>query len=257
MNIVLTNDDGINCEGLVKFAEALRRGTRHRILVIAPDANRSGVSHSISLGSPLRVVSQGEDTWVCSGTPADCAVVAILGGLRVKPDLVVSGINAGPNLGTDIVYSGTAAAARQAALHGIPAIAFSLAGLIRPLYWDMAVAFAAEQLDALAGLWAEDTFLNVNIPNIPGPPGEAVRTFPSVRRYNDGLAVFTAPNTDSYYFVKPGEIDTEPEPGSDWDAVSRNRVSLSPVFIHPVVRRDLCPGVPEHNAAAPRPGKGK
>jgi 5'-nucleotidase len=257
MNIVLTNDDGISCEGLVKLAGALRGETSHRVFVIAPDANRSGVSHAISLGGPLRVVSQGEDTWVCSGTPADCVIVATLGGLSVKPDLVISGINAGPNLGTDIVYSGTAAAARQAALHGIPAIALSLAGLTRPLYWDMAVAFAVEQLDTLRDLWVEDAFLNVNIPNVPAAPGEMVHTFPALRRYNDELVVFAAPSRDSYYFVKPGDIDTESEPGSDWDAVFRNRVSLSPIFIHPVVRRDVCPGVPEHNAVSPRPGKGK
>ncbi|MDR2110885.1 MAG: 5'/3'-nucleotidase SurE [Spirochaetaceae bacterium] len=252
MNILLTNDDGINCEGLIKFAEALRRG-RSRILVVVPDSNRSGVSHSLSLSGPVRLVRHGEDTWLCSGTPADCVLAASLGGLPVKPDLVLSGINAGPNIGTDIIYSGTAAAARQAALQGIPAIAFSLAGMAEPLYWDPAVAFAVEKLDKLIGYWAEDVFLNVNLPNIPDIPGDMIITFPSRRHYFDDIVIFTAPNGHNYNFIKGGPIVTEPEAGSDWDAVSRNHVSVSPVFVHPVVRGDLCAGAPGHSAAKPRP----
>jgi 5'-nucleotidase len=239
MNILLTNDDGIDCEGLTKFAAALREQGRRRILVIAPESNRSGVSQSISLGGPLRLLRRGEDTWSCSGTPADCVMAGTLGGLPVMPDLVLSGINAGPNLGTDLIYSGTAAAARQAALHGIPGIALSLAGMPpEPLLWDGAVSFAVERLDEFAGLWRKDTFLNINIPNIPGAPLGILTTFPAVRRYNDSLVFFTAPDGGDYCFVKGGAIITEPEPGSDFDAVSRNYASLSPVFIHPVVRRD-------------------
>jgi 5'-nucleotidase len=155
------------------------------------------------------------------------------------PDLVLSGINAGPNLGTDLIYSGTAAAARQAALHDIPSIALSLTGMPpEALLWDGAVAFAVEKLEELAGFWRKDTFLNINIPNISGRPLGMLTTFPAVRRYNDSLVFFTAPDGSDYCFVKGGAIMTEPEPGSDFDAVSRNYASLSPVFIHPVVRRD-------------------
>jgi 5'-nucleotidase len=155
------------------------------------------------------------------------------------PDLILSGINAGPNLGTDLIYSGTAAAARQAALHGIPGIALSLAGMPpEVLLWDSAVSFAVEKLEEFAGLWREDTFLNINIPNIPGGPLGIRTTFPAVRRYNDTLAFFTAPDGSDYCFVKGGAIITEPDPGSDFDAVSGKYASLSPVFIHPVVRRD-------------------
>jgi 5'-nucleotidase len=176
-----------------------------------------------------------------------------LGGLPVKPDLVLSGINAGPNLGTDLIYSGTAAAARQAALHGIPGIALSLAGMPpEPLLWDSAVSFAVEKLEELAGLWREDTFLNVNLPNISGSPLGMLITFPAVRRYNDSLIFFTAPDGSDYCFVKGGVIITEPEPGSDFDAVSRNYASLSPVFIHPVVRRDHC--APGHGFTVFRAG---
>jgi 5'-nucleotidase len=179
-----------------------------------------------------------------------------LGGLPVKPDLVVSGINAGANLGTDLVYSGTAAAARQAALNGIPAIALSLVIEGGPVYWERAVAFSRDHLGELVSLWKEDTFVNVNIPNSPDFSGVLEITFPSRRRYGDAIAGFDAPDGSRYCFIQGGSVSTEDEPGSDGDAVSRNRVSVSPVFIHPVVRGDLCAGAPEHSAVGPRPGKG-
>jgi 5'-nucleotidase len=179
--------------------------------------------------------------------------ITTLGGLPVKPDLVVSGINAGANLGTDLVYSGTAAAARQAALHGIPAIALSLVIEGGPVYWDRAVAFSREHLEELVSLWKEDTFINVNIPNSPDFSEVPEITFPSRRRYGDAIVNFDAPDGSRYCFVTGGPVISEEEPGSDGDAISRNRVSVSPVFIHPVVRRDMCAGVPDHCAAAPRP----
>lgn len=257
MNILLTNDDGIDCEGIIALASALRKRGGHGVYVLAPDGNRSGVSHSITLRGPIRIVLRSDDTWACSGTPADCAIVAALGGLPFKPDLVVSGINVGPNVGTDLVYSGTAAAARQAALHGIPAVALSLAAYGPPFHWDMAASFAAERLEDFASLWVEDVFINVNIPNEAAGPKGILRAFPSRRLYRDTLAVFDAPDGHEYCFIDGGGgIDTEVESGSDWDAVLRGYAALSPVFIHPVVRRDVCEDVPDHAAAAARPRSG-
>jgi 5'-nucleotidase len=178
-----------------------------------------------------------------------------LGGLPFKPELLISGINAGPNLGTDIVYSGTAAAARQGALHHIPSIALSLAGFTPPLYWDEAVSFAAARLDALIDLWTEDIFINVNIPNTPGGPDGMVVTFPSRRQYQDGLVSFDAPDGYTYCFINSGPVESENDPGSDWEAVSRNLVSASPVYLHPVVRSDRCAVAPPHGAVAPRQEK--
>jgi 5'-nucleotidase len=250
MNILLTNDDGIGCEGLLLLAETLRAAPRnpgHAVFVLAPDGERSGVSQSITLnGNAIRLRDRGNNVWTCSGTPADCVMVAVLGGLApegfVKPDLVVSGINAGANLGTDLIYSGTAAAARQAALHGIPAIAFSL--VIEeaersggPICWEAAAAFAGDHLEELASLWKEDTFINVNIPNSPDFPQVPEITFPCRRRYGDAVVGFDAPDGSRYCFIAGGSISTEEEPGSDGDAIFRNRVSVSPVYIHPVVRR--------------------
>jgi 5'-nucleotidase len=129
MNILLTNDDGISSPGLLLLAEALRKNSPHRIFVLAPDTDRSGYSHSIRfLWDPIKIASRGPDTWACSGSPADCVIMAMMGALPFKPDLVLSGINRGANLGTDLIDSGTAAAARQAGLGNIPGIAFSLAG---------------------------------------------------------------------------------------------------------------------------------
>ncbi|MDR2517854.1 MAG: 5'/3'-nucleotidase SurE [Spirochaetaceae bacterium] len=252
MNILLTNDDGIDGEGLVSFAEGLRRRAEHKVYVLAPDTNRSGVSQAISfLAGPLRLSERGERSWACSGTPADCVMLAVLGALPVKPDLVVSGINAGANIGTDILYSGTAAAARQAALYGIPAIALSLVGK-PPFYWKETVDFAVERLGWLAGLWRADTFINVNIPNAPKTGGVAT-TFPSLRRYEDSLELFQSRDGRKYGLVNFGDIITKPEAGSDGDAVARNLVSVSPVFIHPVVRHDQCPCAPEYAGVSPRP----
>lgn len=253
MRILLTNDDGIDCEGLVTLKAALEARGDHEIFTLAPDGNRSGVSHSITLRGPIRLVQRGEREWACSGTPADCAIVAALGGLPFKPDLVVSGINVGPNIGTDLVYSGTAAAARQAALHGIPSIALSLAAYGPPYHWEKAALFSADRIDELFSLWVNDIFINVNIPNDPVGAKGIVRAFPSRRRYNDTLAVFRAPDGHEYCFIDGGKIDTEPESGSDWDAILRGYAAVSPVFIHPVVRRDVCEDVPDHAAASARP----
>jgi 5'-nucleotidase len=253
MKILLTNDDGIACEGIIKLAEGLKTHTQHEICILAPDSNRSGVSHSLSLFSPVKLTQHAENSWTCSGTPADCSIVAALGGISFKPDLIISGINAGANLGTDIIYSGTAAAARQAALNDIPAIALSLDSNDKAFQWDMAVSYVVKHLDEFIAMCAEDTFINVNIPNNPEGPAGMEITFPSRRRYRDTLVTFNAPYGHIYGFIEGGKIETEPESGSDSDAVSRNMVSLSPVFVHPVVRRDLCLDAPDHSAASKRP----
>jgi 5'-nucleotidase len=259
MNILLTNDDGIDGEAFLDFAAALRAGTSHSVWVIAPDTNNSGVSGAMSLiHRPARLTERAENTWACSGTPVDCVCIGLFGGLPVKPDMVVSGINAGPNIGTDIIYSGTASAARQAALAGIPGIAVSLDdGAERgTFYWKQAIDYTVAALPDLEALWAHDVFINVNIPNNPGGPLGARVTFPSIRRYNDTISVRPDAGGRRSCEIQLGCFHAETEPGSDGDAVSRNYVSISPVFLHPVVRRDMCAGAPAHAGVAPRPGRG-
>ena len=243
MKILLTNDDGIDSDGIQKLAETLRsRG--HRVYVIAPDINRSGISHAVSLlNGPVKLSACGEDTWSCTGYPADCVIVGLLGALREKPDLVLSGINKGANIGTDIIYSGTAAAARQGSLSGIPAVALSLAGIndystsgANEYYWDMAASWSADHLEELKAYWERNTFVNVNIPNNPkGPEGMAI-TRPAIKNYNDAITVMDAPDGSRWCFIKAGKETAESGADNDWNTVSRNFVSVSRLHIYAVAR---------------------
>ncbi|MDR1971155.1 MAG: 5'/3'-nucleotidase SurE [Treponema sp.] len=236
MNILLTNDDGIESPGIRLLAGALREGG-HRVVVVAPDRDRSGVSHSISfLAGPLVLRPRGDDTWACSGLPVDCVIAAALGGIPVKPDLVLSGINRGANLGTDLLYSGTAAAARQGSLFGMASIALSLVeGREGPFYWDRAVQFFLSHLDELAGQWKADTFVNVNIPNSPQGPAGFGPSFPSRRLYHDSLELMDAPNGDRYCFFHAGTTESPPQGGgSDRELLSQNLAAVSSIWIHPV-----------------------
>ncbi|MDR1211870.1 MAG: 5'/3'-nucleotidase SurE [Spirochaetaceae bacterium] len=261
MNIVLTNDDGLSSPGILLLAASLGR-RNDDVYVLAPDSNRSGFSHSISMGKALCIEAKGERAWTCSGTPVDCATIACFGGLGVKPDIIVSGINAGSNLGTDITYSGTCAAARQAGLYGVPAIAFSLVSPEEDYNWEGAVDFCAARFDELRSLWTPDIFLNVNIPNTADASAETRWTFPSLRRYQDRLLPAGADGTplegafslkDGRYrigvIIDLGVIETRGGEGSDWDAVNKNFVSVSPVYIHPVIRRDVYAGEPDRAGA--------
>ena len=234
MNILLTNDDGIDSPGLLLLAEALRKRGKDRVLVLAPDRDRSGVSDSISfLKDPLRVHLCGPDTWSCSGTPADCVILSLLEGLPEKPDMVISGINRGANLGNDLAYSGTAAAARQAGIQGIPAIALSLAGR-KEFFWDMAVSFFLARFDEFAGRWKAGTFVNINIPNTAEGPGGTASAFPSKRRYHDRMRDFLASNGDKWFFVNLAGSDIVGEAGSDRDRIAHNLASVSVIHAYPV-----------------------
>jgi 5'-nucleotidase len=253
MNILLTNDDGINSDGLQKLAEALR--SRHKVTIVAPDINRSGISHALSiLNDPVKLSRLEEDVWSCSGFPAECVIIGIRNVLSEPPDLVLSGINKGANLGTDIIYSGTAAAARQAGLAGIPGIALSLAD-IGNFYWDMASSWAADHLEELFAFWREETFVNVNIPNISKGPLGIISSWPAVKIYKDTISVKNARDGSIYCFMEAGEEITTYESGSDCDVVSRNYVSVSPIYNYPAVIKNLCPGAPDYAAVAARGGK--
>ncbi|MFP4363950.1 MAG: 5'/3'-nucleotidase SurE [Spirochaetia bacterium] len=232
MNILLTNDDGVTSPGIYALKDALE--PEHSVCIIAPDTEQSGTSHKITLKDPLRVKEVEDRVLSCGGTPADCVMIAYLGAAPEKPDLVISGINFGPNLGTDIIYSGTAAAARQAALMGYPGIAVSLATYTPPFHFEQAAAFIAKNLMLFLDLWAVDHFINVNFPNSLDPFTKVEITHPTRRRYNDSLEKFKAPNGDLYYFLKGTKVESDGIEGSDFSAVDRGSVSVSPVYLHPV-----------------------
>jgi 5'-nucleotidase len=234
MNVLITNDDGLTAEGLQSLCAALRANGKHQITIIAPDSNRSGVSNALSiLNNPVKLVKHGEQIYSCSGYPADCVVVALKGALAVKPDLVLSGINHGENLGTDIIYSGTAAAARQAGLAGIPAVALSLVGR-GDFHWEMASSWVVNNLEALLTFWKKDCFVNVNIPNSPDGPEGMLEAPPSVRKYKDSMTIMDAPDGSQWCFLQgEGEIPSMYE-NSDCAVVLRNYVSVSSVYCYPV-----------------------
>ena len=254
MRILLTNDDGITSPGITLLAKALREAG-HRVFVVAPDTNRSGCSHSIQfLWGPLKLKEIEKDMFSCSGTPVDCVITALLGGIaeiciskedgslnmEKAPDLVLSGINAGANLGTDIIYSGTAAAARQGSFFGIPSVALSLVDGNIPYQWDIVIQYIMENLALIIGYWKAGTFVNVNFPNIVKKPSALVPVFPSIRYYNDSIVTFTAPHGGVYCFAKAGQTtstreDGGAEDGSDWAEVLNDNAALSVVLSQPAV----------------------
>jgi len=237
MNILLTNDDGYDRQGISLLAREL--GKDHSVCIVAPDGNRSGFAHGLTLHDPVRFRRVAESVWACSGTPADCVSITTHGIFSFDPDLIISGINYGPNLGTDIIYSGTAAAAREGALKGIPSVAVSLARLEPPYDFTAAVDFVKSNVQNFLTLLDRDHFLNINIPQEFKSPAEIRITSPCLRKYVDSFQVFTGPRGDLYTFMD-GDIDvSHPEEGSDLEAVEKGAVSLSPIAIHPENSRQV------------------
>jgi 5'-nucleotidase len=235
MRVVLTNDDGVTSPGILSLKSVLER--EHEVWVFAPDGERSGTSHRITLGAPVMKKKVAERVYACSGSPADCVLLVLLGALPFRPEVVVSGINIGPNIGTDLVYSGTAAAARQAALMGIPAVAASLNAMEPPFRFDPLARFIALNMEQFVRLWDERHFVNINAPNLEAYAGTAI-TRPSRRRYHDKLTEFSLPDGSSCYFLHGPPPETDREPESDWEAVMQNKVSISPVLLQPVSHRE-------------------
>jgi 5'-nucleotidase len=169
-------------------------------------------------------------------------VLALLGGIpgadNFNPDMVVSGINRGANLGTDLLYSGTAAAARQASMAGYRSLAFSLVEG-RPWHWETAVSFIIERLPEISDFWKPDTFVNVNIPNTAAGPEGIIPAFPARRMYNDTIDRYHSPSGGIYCFTRAGEINAEHQAGSDHEAIRANCASMSAIYIHPVVFEEV------------------
>jgi 5'-nucleotidase len=230
VRILLTNDDGIDSPGLRLLQKEL--GAEHEVWVVAPESNRSGSSHSITLGNPTKFRRTADREFASAGTPADCVLCACLGLLPVELDMIISGINIGPNVGTDIVYSGTAAAAREGAFMGKPAVACSLNSYAPPYRLGYALRFLASNLELIRQLWSQDHFVNLNFPNQEEAAPVAV-TFPARRIYKDELVIFTSPQGDLYSFLGGQRPEAAHEEGSDYWAIEAGLVSLSPIVIHP------------------------
>ena len=233
LRVLLTNDDGITSPGLLALARAISRVAS--AFVVAPEHERSAASHAITLHKPLRAArvpleSLDVPAWSTNGTPADCVALGVLDLLAQPPDIVVSGINLGANLGMDLIYSGTVSGAVEAALFGIAAIAVSVTAF-RDIHWDPAADFAAQLVGQVAshGL-PPDTFLNVNVPNRPASEiGGVEITRQSTRRYVNRVEKRSDPRGRDYYWLTGSAEDVESPSGTDAWAVAEGRISVTPL----------------------------
>jgi len=225
--IMLTNDDGVMSPGLRALIASFQG--MGRVVVVAPDRNRSAVGHALTLDAPLRADEIKPDVFAVDGTPTDCVNLGVHGLLQQMPDLIVSGINRGCNVGDDITYSGTVCAAMEAALMGVPAFAISLDSL-RPdaVNLNPAADFARQLAEQVLreGL-PPDTFLNVNVPD--GEINGAVFTRQGKRRYGDIVTRNEDPRGRSYYWIGGGDLGFEDIPGSDCNALQAGKISITPL----------------------------
>ncbi|ALM82517.1 5'/3'-nucleotidase SurE [Bordetella sp. N] len=229
MRILVSNDDGYTAPGLLALVEALRG--LGELTVVAPEVNHSGASNSLTLNRPLSVREAGNGFFYVNGTPSDCVHVALTGGLVPdRPDLVVSGINNGANMGDDTLYSGTVAAATEGYLFGIPAIAFSL----NEKGWgnlDAAAAMARRVVEhQIAQPLAAPVLLNVNFPNRPleAMTGWAVTRL-GKRHPSEPVVRTTSPYGEDIYWIGPAGAAADAMPGTDFHAVAEGKVSITPL----------------------------
>jgi 5'-nucleotidase len=228
---MVTNDDGIHAPGILALASALR--VLGDVTVVAPDRERSAVGHALTLNSPLRIFELRDGFYAVDGTPTDCVNMGIHSLLPFRPDLVVSGINHGANLGDDVTYSGTVAAAIEATLMGIPAIAVSLATFERSGHFPEAAQVAVRVArQVITNGLPEDTFLNVNVPNCPDeelmPP---LITRQGKRSFVGSVVGKTDPRGRKYYWIGSGEADFNDYEGTDFHAINRKHVSITPLHL--------------------------
>jgi 5'-nucleotidase len=225
--VLLANDDGYRARGLGLLAQALR--PLADVVVCAPEVEQSAASHALSLHRPLRLFTHGEQVHSVDGTPADCVYVALHAEKRIlprRPDVVVSGVNHGVNLGDDVFYSGTVAAAREGALKGIPSIAVS-AAVDADL--EAAAELAAKLTVALARLGTGPALVNVNVPKGSGWPLRATRL--GRRIYRDEVEFRRDPRGREYLWIGGPGAAHEPVPGSDTEAFDAGAVGITPLVL--------------------------
>ncbi len=230
MRILLSNDDGYQAPGLVCLAEALAAVAEIR--VVAPDRNRSGASNSLTLERPIRAQEMDNGFVSVDGTPTDCVHLAITGLLEHEPDMVIAGINAGSNMGDDVLYSGTVAAAMEGRFLGLPAIAVSLMGG-EFKHFDTAARVTVSLLERLnKDALPVDTILNVNVPDVAWEALEGFEVTRLGRRHkSEPVVKMQDPRGRDIYWVGPVGAEQDAGPGTDFNAVRQNRVSLTPLNV--------------------------
>lgn len=229
MHILLSNDDGYFAPGLAILAETLG-GQGHRVTVVAPERDRSGASNSLTLDRPLMVRQTPGGFQYVNGTPTDCVHLAVTGLLPELPDMVISGINHGANMGDDTVYSGTVAAATEGYLLGIPSLAVSLVSAGGDHFETAAGVVAELVADFAARPFAAPLLLNVNVPDVPAASLAGREVTRLGRRHKAQDTVKTVnPRNQVMYWVGAAGAAQDAGPGTDFHAIANQRVSLTPL----------------------------
>jgi len=228
MKILLSNDDGYFAKGLLVLAAALKE--RADITIVAPDKNRSAASNSLTLELPLRASEIEPNFYKVDGTPTDCVHLAITGLIETEPDMVIAGINHGANMGDDVLYSGTLAAATEGRFLGFPAIAISLASN-EPEYFETAAEVAVYLLRRIQEKpLAQDVVLNVNVPDIPVAELKGYQVTRLGQRHKSEPVIKSQdPRGRPIYWVGPPGLARDDGFGTDFDAVRNNYVSITPL----------------------------
>jgi len=239
MRILLSNDDGYQAPGLKALAEGL--AAIATITVVAPERNRSGASNSLTLEHPLRVNTMESGFISVDGTPTDCVHLAITGLLKDEPDMVVAGINDGANMGDDVLYSGTVAAATEGRFLGFPAMAVSMASHA-PEHFDTGARVAREMVERIRQHpLSADTIINVNVPDLPYRELKGYQATRLGHRHKaEPVVKTTDPRGRIIYWVGPAGAEQDAGPGTDFHAVREGYVSVTPLKID-LTRHELLP----------------
>jgi 5'-nucleotidase len=227
IKILVTNDDGIDSQGIHYLAEAMKK--LGEVFVIAPAYEMSAISHALTLNAPLSYKKLDDHHFKIFGTPSDCVYLGVVNIMKERPALVVSGINSGSNMADDITYSGTVAAAIEARILGIPSIAFSLFGH-SPTHFEEAAPYCVEIADAVIknGL-PNTTFLNVNLPDGGFKGFKTTRL--GVRRYSQNVDTIKDPRGKTYYWIGGERAEWDDIEGSDYSAVKAGYISITPLHL--------------------------
>jgi 5'-nucleotidase len=231
MNILVTNDDGILAPGLALLADVCRKVAN--VTVISPDREQSGTSHSLTLHRPLRPARRPDGAWQVDGTPTDCVMLAIQALMPERPDFVFSGVNHGPNMGEDVLYSGTVAAAMEAVMLGVPGIGISFAGT-RPetlgTYTDLLTHLV--QRITSAPNFPPETFLNVNLPLVAAGEVKGIKvTKLGSRVFSESLTRLKDPWGREIFWIGGGTITWTGDEDSDHAAVREGYLSVTPLHM--------------------------
>ncbi|MFT7529375.1 MAG: 5'-nucleotidase [Gammaproteobacteria bacterium] len=228
--ILISNDDGYLAPGLAALELACQKWAN--ITVVAPERNRSGASNSLTLDSPLRLNRAGSGYWYVDGTPTDCVHLAITGLMTDPPDMVIAGINAGPNLGDDVLYSGTVAAAMEGRFLGFPAIAVSLAGS-PPVNYESAARVVSDLIGYLkSNPLPSDTILNINVPDVTYQEMQGFcATRLGHRHKSEPVVKQLDPTGREIYWVGPPGPEQDAGEGTDFSAIKENKISVTPIKV--------------------------